>query len=98
MKIRSGRNGNHSIFNIITIMWYRLSLMSRTQMFLFSLKQEQRTSTGSRLFAFLNSCFFSFLIFRGIVSIRAKTLSNAHLVALRYIKREIASLPVDVRC
>ena len=48
-EICSGRNGNHSIFNIISIMWYRLSLMSRTQMFLFSLKQEQRTSTGSRL-------------------------------------------------
>ena len=27
-----------------------------------------------------------------------KTLSDTHLVESRYIKREIASLPVDVRC
>ena len=35
-------------------------------------------------------------ILRQIVSIRVKTLSNSNLVALRYIKREKGSLPVDV--
>ena len=29
--IYSDRNGNHSLFNIIIITWYRLSLVSRIQ-------------------------------------------------------------------
>ena len=35
--------------------------------------------------------------FRQIVSIRVKTLSHTNLVALKHIKREKGSLPVDVR-
>ena len=51
---------------------------------------EPRTSTGSGRFAFLSS-----YIFRGIVSIRVKTLRNTHLEASRYIKKKKASLPVN---
>ena len=36
-------------------------------------------------------------IFWGIVSIRVKTLRNTHLEASRYIEKENASLPVDLR-
>ena len=57
---------------------------------------ERRTSTGSGLFRFLNSCYAQ--VFRGIVFMRVQTLSNTQLLASRYIKREIVSLSVDVRC
>ena len=56
---------------------------------------ERRTSTGSGLFALYGREFEQ--IFGQIVSIRVKTLSNTNLVASRYIKREKASFPVDVR-
>ena len=56
---------------------------------------EQRTSTGSGLFASFGSGLVETLGL--IVFIREKTLSNTNLLASRHIKREKASLPVDVR-
>ena len=56
---------------------------------------ERRTSTESGLIALLSRDFKQ--IFRQIVSIRVKTLSDTNLVASRQIKIEKASLPVDVR-
>ena len=56
---------------------------------------ERRTSTESGLIALLSRDFKQ--IFRQMVSIRVKTLSNTNLVASRQIKIEKASLPVDVR-
>ena len=55
---------------------------------------ERRTSTGSGLFAFLGGGFS--YIFEQIVFVRVKTLSITNLAALRYFKKEKASLPVDV--
>jgi len=55
---------------------------------------ERRTSTGSRLFAFL-SCDFE-QTFGQIVSIIVESLSNTNLVASKHIQREKSSLPVDV--
>ena len=54
-----------------------------------------RMSTGSGLFAILG-CDFDH-IFRQIVSMREKAPKNTNLVASRHIRRENASLPVDVR-
>ena len=48
---------------------------------------EARTSTGSGLFALLNDGFEQ--MFRQIVSIREKTLSNTNLEALRHDKKRI---------
>ena len=56
---------------------------------------ERRTSTGNGLFAFLGGGFS--YIFEQIVFVRVKRLSITNLVALRYFKKEKASLPVDVR-
>ena len=53
-----------------------------------------RTSTGSGLFALLNNGFEQ--MFRQIVSIREKTLSNTNLEASRHVKKR-GSLPVHVR-
>ena len=47
--------------------------------------------------------FFTFLsagfaeIFSQIVSIKVKKLSNTNFISSRHVKREKASLPVDVR-
>ena len=56
---------------------------------------ERRTSTESGLIALLSRDFKQ--IFRQMVSITVKTLSNTNLVASRQIKIEKTSLPVDVR-
>ena len=56
---------------------------------------ERRTSTGNGLFAFLGGGFS--YTFEQIVFVRVKRLSITNLVALRYFKKEKASLPVDVR-
>ena len=55
---------------------------------------ERRTSTGSGLFPFLGGGFS--YIFEQIVFVGVKTLSITNLAALRYFKKEKASLPVDV--
>ena len=55
---------------------------------------EPWTSTGSGLFASLGSGLFETLGL--IVFIREKKLSNTNLLALRHIKREKGSFPVDV--
>ena len=52
-------------------------------------------STGSWLTALLSRDFKQDL--RQIFSLRVTTLSNTNLVALRHIKREKGSLPVEVR-
>ena len=52
---------------------------------------EPRTSSGSGLFA------LSSRDFKQLLSIRVKTLTHTNLVALKHIKRENGSLPVDVR-
>ena len=57
---------------------------------------ERRTSTGSGLFASLGSGLVETL--RSIVFIRETKFSNTNLFASRHIKRDKASLPVDVRC
>ena len=55
-----------------------------------------RATYVSGLFAFLGLGFAQ--IFAGqIVSVRVKTLSNTNLVASRYIRREKASVLVDLR-
>ena len=55
-----------------------------------------RATYLSGLFAFLGLGFAQ--IFAGqIVSVRVKTLSNTNLVASRYIRREKASVLVDLR-
>ena len=102
MRICSGRNGNHSLFNhnhhVLPAQSYvsypvvSLSMAGSFGKDVF----ERRTSTGSGLFGFLNSCYAQ--VFRGIVFMRVQTLSNTQLLASRYIKREIVSLSVDVRC
>ena len=56
---------------------------------------ERRMSTGSGLFAFLVSCLGQILGY--IFNVRLKKRSDIYLVALRHIKGEKASLPVDVR-
>ena len=56
---------------------------------------ERRTSTGSGPFLFLNDCFAQ--IFSQIVTIIVKKLSNTNFISSSHIKRERASLPVDVR-
>ena len=56
---------------------------------------EQQTSTGSGLFASLGSGLVETLGL--IVFIREKKLSNTDLYASRHMKREKASLLVDVR-
>ena len=56
---------------------------------------EQRTSIGSGLFPFLDDGIAQ--IFSQIVSIRVKKLCNTNFISSRHIKRENASLPVDVR-
>ena len=55
---------------------------------------ERHTSTESGLFAFFGTDFGQ--IFEQIASIRVKILSNINLVVPRHIKREKASLPVEV--
>jgi len=55
---------------------------------------ERRTSTGSVLFTFLNGGFAQ--IFSQIVSIRVKKVSNTNFISSGHVKREKASLPVDV--
>jgi len=55
---------------------------------------EPHMSTGNGLFAILGHDFDQ--IFRQIVSMREKAPKNTNLVASRHIKRENASLPVDV--
>ena len=55
---------------------------------------ERRTSTGSGPFASLGSVLVETL--GEILFIREKKLSNTNLLASRQIKREKASLPVDV--
>ena len=55
---------------------------------------EPWTSTGSGLFASLGSGLVATLEL--IVFIREKKLSNTNLLALRHIKREKGSFPVDV--
>ena len=55
---------------------------------------ERRTSTGSGLFVSLGSGLVETLGL--IVFIREKKLSNTNLLASRHMKREKASLPVDV--
>ena len=52
---------------------------------------ERRTSTGSGLFAFLGGGFS--YIFEQVVFVRVKTISITNLAALRYFKKEKASLP-----
>ena len=60
----------------------------------FSLREyDARQPRKLRPFPFIGSGF----LFRQIVSIRVKKLSNTNLVASRHIKREKGSLPVDVR-
>ena len=56
---------------------------------------ERRTSTGSGLFASLGSGSVETL--GQIVFIREKKLSNTNLLASRHMRREKASLSVDVR-
>ena len=56
---------------------------------------EQQMSTGSGLFAILGSNVDQ--IFRQIISMREKTLTNTNLVSSRHMKRKNATLPVDVR-
>ena len=56
---------------------------------------ERRTSTGSGLFASLGNGLVETL--GSIVFKREKKVSNTSLLASRHIKREKASLPVDVR-
>ena len=51
-------------------------------------------STGSGLFAMLGRDVDQ--IFRQIISMREKTLTNTNLVALRHFERKNATLPVDV--
>ena len=53
---------------------------------------ERRTSTGSELFGSGLVETLGLIVF-----IREKKLSNTNLLASRHIKREKASLPVDVR-
>ena len=55
---------------------------------------DRRTSTGSGRFALLGSNFPQ--IFWQFVLVRVKILRETNLVASRNIKRENASLPVDV--
>ena len=55
---------------------------------------ERRTSTGSGLFAILGCDVDQ--IFGQTISMRKETLTNTILVESRHIKRENASLPVDV--
>jgi len=56
---------------------------------------ERRTSTGSGLFSFFDGGFAQ--IFSQIASITVKKLRNTNFVSSRHVKRENASLPVDVR-
>ena len=56
---------------------------------------ERRKSTGSGSFSFMGSGLAQ--IFGQIVSMRVKTLSNTNLVASSHMKKEEASLPVDIR-
>jgi len=56
---------------------------------------DRRKSNGSGLFAILSHDFEQ--IFRQILSVRVKSLSNTDLVSSRHLKREEGSLPVDVR-
>ena len=55
---------------------------------------ERRTSTGCGLIPNLGRDVDQ--IFGQIMFMRGKTLKNTNLVALRHIKRENGSLPVDV--
>ena len=57
--------------------------------------KQQRTVTGSGLFAFFSRGFKQ--TFGKIVSIRVKKLSNTNLVVSKHIKGEKGSLQVDVR-
>ena len=52
-------------------------------------------STGNGLFTFLSGGFAQ--MFSQIVSVRIKKLSNTNFISSRHIKKEKASLPVDVR-
>ena len=56
---------------------------------------ERRTSTGSGLFSSLDGVFAQ--IFSQIASITVKKLRNTNFISSRHVKRENASLPVDVR-
>ena len=99
MMICSGRNGNHSLFNVAIIMLYRLSLMSCGGC--LSLSQAKTFLSDARQSEV--DILYSWTVVvpkfsGGIVFIRVQTLSNTHFVASRYIKRENDSLPVDVRC
>ena len=56
---------------------------------------DRRTLTGSGLFSFLNGGFAQ--IFSQIAFITVKKLRNTNFISSRHVKRENASLPVDVR-
>ena len=56
---------------------------------------ERRTLTGSGLFSFFDGGFAQ--IFSQIASITVKKLRNTNFKSSRHVKRENASLPVDVR-
>ena len=56
---------------------------------------ERRTSTGSGLFSSFDGVFAQ--IFSQIAFITVKKLRNTNFISSRHVKRENATLPVDVR-
>ena len=73
-----------------------VSFVGNNKRYKRTMQRRFRATHGSGLFAFLGRGFAQ--IFAGqIVSVRVKTLSNTNLVASRYIRREKASVLVDLR-